>query len=230
MAIKRLNTRPRKALSSEQKAAFALLMFLGLGGVYFGSRSFGANLMRPIQAQIAEFYSGEGFLTQEKRESEALEASKVTDTDGDGLVDYDELYVYQTSPYLTDSDSDGYDDEQEVFSGNDPNCPMGRKCGVIVTSEGANTNRSDLDGLLEGAGTSVEELTSGQIQFDSIGDIEAFFAQMTLDQVRSALLTSGMSQDELDLVDDETLEAYLSGALDELVEAGAFDEEVPLEE
>ncbi|MBT5807827.1 hypothetical protein HOI18_00965 [Candidatus Uhrbacteria bacterium] len=221
MAIKRLNTRPSKTLSSEQKAAFALLMFLGIGGVYFGFRSFGANLMRPIQVQIAEFYAGEGFLTEDQRESEELEAAKVSDTDGDGLVDYDELYIYKTSPYLTDSDSDGYDDNQEVFSGNDPNCPVGRDCGVVAASEEANTAGVSPSSILQGAGTSVD---LEAVKFDTPKDVTDYFEQINIDEIRKALLAAGMSEEQLDLIDDETLKDYFAGTLEEASESGVFDE------
>lgn len=52
------------------------------------------------------------------------------DTDQDGLSDYDEIYIYKTSPYLEDSDSDGLSDKQEIAAGSNPNCPQGKNCGV----------------------------------------------------------------------------------------------------
>jgi len=58
----------------------------------------------------------------------SIKLLKRTDTDGDGLSDYDELYVYHTSPYLTDSDSDGISDFKEIKQGTDPNCPIGQTC------------------------------------------------------------------------------------------------------
>jgi len=43
------------------------------------------------------------------------------DTDGDGLIDGDELNVYGTSPVLADSDADGLDDGDEITTfGSDP--------------------------------------------------------------------------------------------------------------
>ncbi|MBT3689795.1 hypothetical protein HOG11_00370, partial [bacterium] len=48
---------------------------------------------------------------------------QVQDTDFDGLSDYDELYLYNTSPYLEDTDSDGFNDSEEITNGYDPNCP-----------------------------------------------------------------------------------------------------------
>jgi hypothetical protein len=44
-----------------------------------------------------------------------------SDTDGDGLSDFNEVAVYKTNPNLNDSDSDGYTDFFEVNSGYDPN-------------------------------------------------------------------------------------------------------------
>jgi hypothetical protein len=42
------------------------------------------------------------------------------DTDGDGLSDYDELYVWLTNPTNPDSDGDTYTDGGEVAAGYDP--------------------------------------------------------------------------------------------------------------
>lgn len=223
MATRRLGTRPPRALSAEQKFAFVLLMFLGFGGVFFGFRSFGANLMRPIQQQIAALATGETFLTSDEREAKALEESKTKDTDGDGLVDYDELYVYKTSPYVSDSDSDGYDDKQEVFSGNNPNCPEGKDCGSFVTgSEEVGDNGASVDALVGGLGQE-QLLEAGSVQFDSPADVEAFFKQATIDEIRASLLEAGVSQEELDLIDDETLEAYFTGVLEQAASTGELD-------
>ncbi len=43
-----------------------------------------------------------------------------TDTDSDGLPDYDEVIKYQTKPEVKDSDTDGYDDFTEVTGGYNP--------------------------------------------------------------------------------------------------------------
>ncbi len=224
MAIRKLGIRPHHPLSAEQKVAFALLMFLGIGGTILGFRSFGANLMRPIQSQIAELYTGETFLTDEQRESKTIEESKSKDTDGDGLVDYDELYVYKTSPYVADTDSDGFDDKTETFSGNNPNCPQGKECGTYLASgEEADTSKPDISGLFEGT-TKDRVLAAGSVNFESPEQVEAFFKQATISEIRAALLESGMSQEELDAIDDKTLEEYFTGAIDKAAISGAFDE------
>ena len=45
------------------------------------------------------------------------------DTDGDGLLDGEEIYIYETNPLETDSDSDKAPDKDEVDLGTDPNDP-----------------------------------------------------------------------------------------------------------
>ncbi len=44
----------------------------------------------------------------------------IADFDGDGLTDVDERNTYNTSPYDTDTDTDGMDDGDEVTAGMDP--------------------------------------------------------------------------------------------------------------
>jgi len=73
MAIKRLENRRSKPLLTEHKVAFALLLFLGIGGIVFGYKSFGASLARPINAQLASLYAEGTFLTSTEREELSLE-------------------------------------------------------------------------------------------------------------------------------------------------------------
>ncbi len=47
--------------------------------------------------------------------------SATKDSDGDGLNDYDEVYVYFTNPCKADTDGDGYSDKTEIDSGYNPN-------------------------------------------------------------------------------------------------------------
>jgi len=50
------------------------------------------------------------------------------DSDNDGLLNWEETEKHGTSPYLEDTDADGYTDKEEVDSNNDPNCPRGEDC------------------------------------------------------------------------------------------------------
>ena len=104
------------------------------------------------------------------------------DTDLDGLSDYDELYVYKTSPYLPDSDSDGFNDLAEIEDGFDPNCPKGQECM----------------GLAEQGGT-VE--------------IPGLAEEPTMEEIRQMLVEGGMTAEQVNAVDDETLrQLYLETA------------------
>ena len=69
--------------------------------------------------------------------SKTDEELKAQDSDRDGLNDFEELKVYGTSPFISDTDSDGASDKEEVDAGEDPNCPDGQVCyGPAVVSEG----------------------------------------------------------------------------------------------
>ena len=59
-------------------------------------------------------------LTQEEILLILSEQAKQEDTDKDGLFDYDEIYLYNTSPYIQDSDSDAFSDQEEINAGSDP--------------------------------------------------------------------------------------------------------------
>ena len=215
---------PRSALSAEHKVAFALLMFLGIGGILFGFRSFGSSLSRPFDLQIAEYIKSDRFISSLQKETEEREAQKTRDTDSDELSDYDELYVYKTSPYLEDTDSDGYDDKTEVFAGQDPNCPAGNICSGIVASEGAGDTGASADSLLEGIPNNTITGDKLDIDFSSEQDVVDFFESLTLDQIRSALVESGMSQEELDTVDDETLRSLFDSGVDDVASTGAIQQ------
>ena len=188
-------------LTSEQKAAFVLLTFLGLGGIVLGFLSFGANIRRPFDIQLAKSANEAPYLTIDQREAKEKEAQKTRDTDSDGLTDYDELYVFRTSPYISDTDSDGTGDKAEVYAGTNPNCPEGKTCTGGDTASTAPT-------LIEvpGSSTSVigvsPDLTK---QFNSAEDIQNYVKSITAAQIRASLLASGIPQDKLDTITDEQM-------------------------
>ncbi len=57
-----------------------------------------------------------------------LDATYNTDTDEDALPDWEEMNIYNSSPFLADTDGDGFDDKQEVDNKTNPNCPEGKQC------------------------------------------------------------------------------------------------------
>ena len=126
-----------------------------------------------------------------------------------------------------DSDSDGFDDMEEVFSGNDPNCPTGNDCGVIVSSEDTGDSSASAGALVDPFGSASEydeAMAEAGVSFDDPESVQEFFKQATMDEIRAALLAAGMAQEQLDIIDDATLEAYFTGQLEIATESGVFDE------
>lgn len=68
----------------------------------------------------------------------------VPDTDGDGLLDGEEVHVFGTDPKVVDTDGDGFGDGEEVLSlGTDPLVPNGPN----MPGTGGGGADSDLDGI-----------------------------------------------------------------------------------
>lgn len=232
MGTKRIKYGNRSVLKAEQKVAFVLLLFLGFGGAYFGFRSFGANLYRPIQIQFAKYYTGESLVDLiDNNDEKEIEALKSKDTDFDGLMDYDELYIYKTSPYLADSDSDTFDDKTEVFSGNDPNCPEGKSCiSVSETTEDTSDTIVENPETVEDSGTILKALQTGDLEFSSKEELKSFLNQASLDDIRATLLNSGLTEEQLVGIDDDMLRVMFNKAIDESIANGAFDPMLTTEE
>lgn len=150
----------------------------------------------------------------QKEDSEVSLRSK--DTDGDGLSDWDELNVYLTSPYLEDSDSDGYPDKKEIDTENDPNCPIGRDCyGVTeestidstVDTTDSTINTSNNSTNIYNTGTTGE--SSGEGDYSEIDFDKVMAGNSDVDTIRALLITSGLDQSVVDgLTDEEIMDIY----------------------
>jgi hypothetical protein len=86
--------------------------------------------------------------------------NNLKDTDGDGLSDYEERYIYGTSPYLVDTDSDGISDYDEIMAGQDPLC-FGETCDLENQIE---MGTLDLENLEPSPQISLNELKNTLIQ------------------------------------------------------------------
>ncbi len=62
----------------------------------------------------------DGISDLEEFRSGQLVEDRTSDTDYDGLTDYEEVFELGTHPFLADTDRDGYSDKMEADSGNDP--------------------------------------------------------------------------------------------------------------
>lgn len=123
-------------------------------------------------------------------ENEDSIALRQKDTDADGINDYDEEFVYETSVFLADSDSDGLSDYEEVYAGTDPNCPDGYTC-------------------FTGSGT-------GGGADDSLDVTDEEIVVPPVDALRALILESGVAtQAQVDQFTDEQLIAFYTAAIKE---------------
>lgn len=90
--------------------------------------------------------------------------NQLKDTDKDGLSDYDEKYVYGTSPYLSDTDSDGVSDYEEILAGQAPLCAGGTCQENLNESVNSTSISTDLLDSGPSALISLEELKSNLIE------------------------------------------------------------------
>ena len=206
------------AFSLERKVGIGLLFILGIGGLVFGFQYMARHLEKPFYSVL--YYDGPTYQTLDEREQEQVEEQKVTDTDLDGLTDYEELYVYKTSPYLADSDSDGFTDAEELESGNDPNCPTDKDCGNYYAS----TDAIGADDVISGIPNSG--ITTTDVTFDSEEDVVNFLNQMSIDEIRQSLIDSGIPEETVNAIDDETLLELFGEALQKSYEQGDFNQVV----
>lgn len=112
--------------NKNQKIAVAGLAVFAVLIVILWSVQLKNSIYGPLNGMTNTANPADSALTNDQTASDL--ALKNKDTDGDGLSDYDEKYVYNTSPYIADYDSDGIPDGVEVKNGTDPNCPTGRIC------------------------------------------------------------------------------------------------------
>ncbi len=198
----KLASEPRQ-LNSAQKAGFVSLLIFALLTVSFSflhlrNTVYGRFVIQPktTDLQLGEY-------------DETVRLQSI-DTDKDTLSDYDELYMYSTSPYLPDTDSDKRADATEIAEGTDPLCPEGTVCTDEEFGSGVAVSTTPASPLLEGAGTPDEILLNSQIGGTGNGAIDPEAVTAILKdtkKLRELILNTGkISKEDLDRIDDVTLQ------------------------
>ena len=198
-------------LTREQKAGFGFVIVCGFIAVVLG----GQYLWTHMAAPFVITYNGPRFQTGSEQEAAKIAAQRKLDTDTDTVNDYDELYIYKTSPYLADSDSDGLSDGSEISSNQDPNCAAGAACASVDNEDIVMSNGSaELD-------AQAAELAARQkVLEDTLAELNA----KPVDEIRALLLESGAEPDKLNaMTDEEVIELYQS-VLTQIEQSGALDE------
>lgn len=134
---------------------------------------------------------------------------KTKDTDSDGISDWDELFIYATSPYLEDSDGDGLSDYEEIYVyKTNPNCPEGQTCsgaliqGDLQSNASASSSLGGFYDILSDLENLNDEIISPAINSSSTQSVNP---EVTPTQLRSLLLENGFSKEDLDAFSDADL-------------------------
>jgi hypothetical protein len=189
-----------RTLTREQRLSVGVLIVCGVVALTFSIVRVRSAIIRPFTTPVEELVTLRNMLGPSERE--LLEKQKKTDTDGDGISDYDESAVYRTSPYLRDSDSDGVTDNMEVAQGTDPNCPQGKVCASAVSGTEAPTG-TEPNLNFAGAGGAYGDLVG------TPGELPSAVPPRDPSIIRQYLKASGMSDAELRGYSDVALlEAY----------------------
>lgn len=98
----------------------------------------------------------------------------VTDSDGDGLTDSDEVNIYFTNPNEADSDGDGVNDDVEIAYGTNPNTPDNQS-PADVTADGK-LNSSDVQLVIN----AVLGLAGIEADVDIDGDTDSTDIQLVI--------------------------------------------------
>ncbi|MDO8499244.1 MAG: hypothetical protein Q7S66_01120 [bacterium] len=173
-----------KIFSKEQKIGLVLLscftvLAIGLGFLQIRNVMYGPlALNNAVPSSIRDEVVNPDYL-------------RYRDTDHDGMSDFDELYIYGTSQYLADTDSDAIPDKQEVEQGTNPNCDeTNSDCGNMVNNPAWQSTNSTLVVPLSDPGPAPSGLN------DALNDPV---------QLRALLKQSGMTDAALKQISDSEL-------------------------
>lgn len=186
-----------KKASRTRKLVIFIFTVVGVFLLLIGFRQLKNNIYNPFS-----------FANQETKDLSSAEAEvlssyilQTTDTDVDNFSDYDELYVYGTSPFLADTDSDGISDYDEIQGETDPLCAEGQDCYGL--RDPSFVVAPDLSGVTE-VNTDETSATQGE-DLAIVEDIISGQADPAF--LRDLLLDNGFSEEELNQISDEDLQA-----------------------
>jgi len=218
-------TTPSPSLDNP-KRAYTVIVVLGLTLLIGSAWIFSKNLNQLLKKNVTNNTNMTTAIAE-------LEALRGKDTDGDSLSDYDELFAYNSSPYLFSSAGDGTSDGVKVAKGLDPNCQEGKTCTEAPTvnlNQGADeTLSADYlrqalkasgvpaatvdatadDDLLQIYQETLSTASNANITDPTVGSL----TNLSGASIRSLLVQNGVDADTLSKVDDVTLEEIFAEAI-----------------
>ena len=197
-------------LRGEQKVAITTLSVCCLFLFFGGMSQLRSYVRKPFLVSHRNLSQAIQIRTQTYQDDEKQARElQLKDTDRDGISDYDEQYVYRTSPYLVDSDSDGLSDSEEIAKGEDPNCPLGKNC-LDVQSAIPQTATSTFEAEAGAALAGIQANAGAQTGVDAFIMNPKPPESMTAAETRQYILQNQLlPADQLvNLSDEAILQAY----------------------
>ncbi len=211
----------RKALTGQQKTGFVLLLIFGILAVGLGllqirNRVYGPFAYKPLlDSQLSPSVT------------DPVLRLKYIDTDHDGLTDYDEIYVYHTSPYLWSTASDNMSDKEKIAknlnplcAANNQNCTAGAQYpgseGVLSSTASPSSTIIDMGSPLANVAT-AQDIINQTVATNDNGAFSGFKQDLQDPKtVREMLLATGkIATDTLSKIDDQSLMQMITQLLQE---------------
>ncbi len=208
-----------QSFTKEQKVGFLLLFVFAIFAVGLGALQIRNTIYAPFAFDDTPESPLANVVSTEEQQTLRL---KSIDTDNDGLYDYDEIYLYETSPYIEDTDSDGISDAREIETSTDPLCPKDKKCDrqdpvTSPTSDQTVTQdptQQRLQGFLGNNTVMVpkeQQASADQQVFEKLINDPTY--------LRNILIETGeVSYDKLSEISDEDLVASVKEAMQQQVQ------------
>jgi hypothetical protein len=208
-------------LSTHTKTTFGVFAMIGLAGFAFGAIHMRQSIRLPFERRTDFTYKTTDQLAKERKEK-----LKITDSDSDSISDYEEMFIYKTSPFLADSDSDGESDDLEIQRGTDPNCPKGKTCQQertknpvaqspqIQTTPTPNASNPTPDQIIQ-----VLTATFGPIETLTPEKVQAQTNTMGKADLGAFLSALGIPQAIIDKTDESALRLLVSATIVDLIKA-----------
>lgn len=152
-----------------------LLSFIAVLTVFLGYQQIKQTIYSPFIYQ-----KGSEPKNQKEAEEIIFNSLSQQDTDQDGLSDFEESFIYQTSVYIVDSDSDAFSDKEEIDAQSDPLDSKSTPYHKII-----NKQESEVSGL---------EKNFEQPSFLSVSEIKELLIN-----------EAGISQEIVDKLDDKMI-------------------------
>lgn len=169
----------------QKKIVAAGIIVFGVLILFLGFTQIKNRIYKPFDYLYKNKVGAKNLLPPQEQNAN-LEELKNKDTDKDGLLDYDELYIYLTSPYLKDSDSDGILDKMEIEAKTDPNCPPDKTCDKTGIPQTPRTKEETENGII-------------------MNEQQTAPTELSIEEIKQFLLKNGIPQEQLNKVDDKTI-------------------------